>query len=376
MSQRRFVNFGADANASNVKTINSILAAPQVMRATAPFLQASAPDQLIVRPHSVVFESGMMLDEDETLAFTVPTTFGSADYTLLYEHVDEDIIGGTAATIELRGGLLNNLPDTVILGWVRYPGGSVQLDNTMLFPNRIGQVRPDRLTKETVAASQLVIAANPNVAITQAPNVLSATVPALPYQVSLGTVHVSRLLTYAEQKVRVYDHTNGAELTRISSGTPATGEFVLDSVTGTATFAAIDTGNVVDISDITYGAGYRLAVNGSPTASGIVDTLYSFAVTEEPLLAITAEYIPLATGYAVTLVEAYDVDGTAITVASAATGPTTADGTAARVVARLTDGTRFGTAGQFITVRLRETMPAATSGLLLRVRATNYDLPF
>lgn len=376
MSQRRFVNFGADANASTVKTINSVLAAPQVLRATAPFFQASSPDQLVVRPHSVVFESGMILDEDETLAFTVPTTFGSQDYTLLYEHVDEDIIGGTAATIELRGGLVNNLPNTVVLGWVRYPGGSVPIDATMLFPNRIGQLRSDRLTKETVAAAQQAIATSPIVTLTTDPNLLSTTVPTTPYQVTLGAVHVSRLLTYAEQKVRVYDHTAGAELTRISAGTPATGQFLLDSTTGVMTFAALDMGNTVSISDITYGAGCRLAANSSLTDGGLVDTFYSFGVTEEPIRAITAEYIPLGTGYAMSLVEAYDITGTAITVSSAVAGPTTADGTAGRLVARLTDGTRFGTAGQFITVRLRETVPANTSGLLLRVRATNYDLPF
>lgn len=374
MSQRRFVNFGADANASTVKTINSILAAPQVLRATAPFFQASAPDQLVVRPHSVIFESGMLLDEDETLAFTVPTSFSAADYTLLYEHIDEDIIGGTAATIELRGGLLDAVPNTVILGWVRYPGGSVQLDPTMLFPNRTGQLQPGRMTHEVYRDGQ-VISQDPDVTLTTGPTMLAQTIPGIPYQVTLGATHVSRLLADADQRVRIYDHTNGGGMTRISAGTPATTEFLLDSPTGVATFAAPDAGNRIDISDVTYG-GYRLATNGSATEAAVVDTLYSFAVIEQPLSAITAEYIPLATGYAVSLVEAFDIDGTALTTASSTVSPTTADGTAARLVARLTDGIRAGTAGQFITVRLRETLPASASGLLLRVRATTYDLPF
>lgn len=375
MSQRRFVNFGADANASTVKTINSILAAPQVLRATAPFFQASAPDQLVVRPHSVIFESGMLLDENETLTFTVPTTFGAADYTLLYEHIDEDIIGGTAAIVELRGGLLDAVPNTVILGWVRYPGGSVQLDPTMLFPNRIGQLQPSQMTREVYGEGHVIVQ-NPNVTITQTPYVLTQTIPGSPYQVTLGSAHVSRLLADANQRVRVYDQTNGVEMTRIAAGTPATMEFLLDSSTGIATFAASDAGNTIDIADITYGSGYRLATNGSATAAAVVDTLYSFGVTEQPLSAITAEYIPLATGYTVSLVAAYDVDGAALTTASSSVVPTTADGTAARLVARLTDGVRAGTTGQFITVRLRETLPASASGLLLRVRATTYDLPF
>lgn len=376
MSQRRFVDFGADANASAIKTMNSTLAAPQVLRATQPFFQAVAPDQLVIRPHAVIFEAGMILDEPETTSFTVPTGFSAADYTVLYEHADEDIIGGVAATYELRGGLVNDLPGTVVLGWVRYPGGSVPLAASHLFPNRIGQLRPGLMTREVLATSQSVIVSGPNITITTDPYALSGAVPASPYEVSLGVVHVSRLLAYADQRVRVYDHTNTAELTRIASGTPASGEFILDSVTGTATFAALDTGNVIDIADTTYGAGYTAAVNASPTDTEIVDTLYSFPVTEQSILAIAVDYIPLVTGYALSIVEAFDTAGDAITVASDVTAPNPADGTAARLVARLIDGVRIGTAGQFITVRLRETIPPTGSGLLLRVRATDYDLPF
>jgi hypothetical protein len=148
MSQRRYVNFGTDADSSKAKAINRALAAPQVLRATEPFLQAVAPDQLVVQPHTLIFDSGIILDENEQLVFTVPTTFSAADYTLAYQHVDEDIIGGTAATIELQSGLLQTLPDSVILGWVRYPGGSVALDNTMVFPARLGQIQPAWLTRE------------------------------------------------------------------------------------------------------------------------------------------------------------------------------------------------------------------------------------
>jgi|GEM_PF-3898244 len=378
MSQRRYINFGADANASKVKAVNTVLAAPQVLRAPAPFLLAVAPDQLLVQPHAVIFENGIILEETEQTSFTVPTTFGSADYTLAYEHIDEDIIGGTAATLELRGGLFQTLSDSVILGWVRYAGGSVPLTASMVFANRVGQLRPTNLTRESFGPTDAdLVVSDPNVTVGSSPNVLiGQTIPSTGlYQLSIGAVHVSRLLAYADQLVRIYDHTTGQQMERLSAGTPAANQFVLDSSTQIVTFAAVDAGHAVDISDVTYGGALKLAAN-SGGASGVADTLYSFAVTEDPFQVVAVDYIPLTTGYAVSLVEAFDIDNVAIVTESAVTAPTTADGTAARLVVRLLDGNRTSTIGQAITVRLRQTIPASGSGLLLHVRSTNYDLPF
>lgn len=377
MSQRRFVNFGTDADASKIKAISATLSAPQLLRATEPFLQAVAPDQLVCQPHSVIFDSGIILDETEQQVFTIPTTFAAADFTLAYEHVDEDVIGGTAAILELRSGLLSTVADGVILGWVRYAGGSVPLDSSMVFPNRIGQMRPANLTVEQYGPADADIAVqSPGVVVTCRPNrLLGQAVPATPFQLAIGSAHVSRLLADASQSVRAYDHTAAVEMTRITAGTPASGEFFLDSATSIVTFAAVDTGNTVDISDVTYGAGLQLAENSGGTA-GIVDAVYSFAVTEEPLRAFTAEFIPLTTGYQVGVVEAFDINGTAVTLKQSVTTPVSADGTVGRLVCRLLDGDRQGTAGQAITIRVRQTVPAGGSGILQRVRATNYDLPF
>lgn len=378
MSQRRFVNFGTDADSSKVKAISRSLAAPQVLRAEEPFMQAVAPDQLVVQPHIVIFDSGIILDEDEQLVFTVPTTFSAADYTLAYQHVDEDIIGGAAATIELQSGLSQTLPDSVILGWVRYAGGSVALDNTMLFPARLGQIAPGQHTREqfasvdssvTALGSDIALLLNPNIALAQA-------IPGSPYRITFGDGYVSSLLPAASQRLNVYDQTAGQQMERISVGTPVANQYTADSATQTLTFSSLDTGHLVDISDMTYGANHQLAVNSNVTDPQIVETLYSFAVSESSLRAITAEFVPLTTGYTVAVAEALDVTNTPITTAQSVTAPSSADGTAGRMVVRLIDGTRVGTTGQFITVRLRQTVPANGSGLLLRVRATNYDLPF
>jgi len=378
MSQRRYVNFGTDADSSKVKAISRSLAGPQVLRAGEPFMQAVAPDQLVVQPHTVIFDSGIILDEDEQLVFTVPTTFSAADYTLAYHHVDEDIIGGTAATSELQSGLSETLPDSVILGWVRYAGGSIALDNTMIFPARLGQVTPGQHTREQfgpldsgviVLGADIALSLNPYIALAQ-------TIPASPYRIALGDGYVSSLLTPSAQRLNVYDQTAGQQMERISVGTPVANQYAADSPTQTVTFSSLDAGHVVDISDITYGANYQLASNTHVADPQTVEIVYSFAVSEAPLRAITAEFVPLTTGYTVGIVEVLDVTNAPVTTVESVTAPSSADGTVARVVTRLLDGTRVGTTGQSITVRLRQTVPASGSGLLLRVRATNYDLPF
>jgi hypothetical protein len=187
---------------------------------------------------------------------------------------------------------------------------------------------------------------------------------------------VSSLLTASAQRLRVYDQTTGQQMERIEVGTPTTNQYTADSATQTVTFSSLDVGNIVDVCDLTYGANYQLASNTNATETQFVETAYSFAVSEAPVHAIAVEFVPLTTGYTVSLVEALDVTNAPITTAQSVTAPASADGTVARLVARLIDGTRVGTTGQSITVRLRQTVPANGSGLLLRVRATNYDLPF
>lgn len=378
MSQRRYVNFGTDADSSKVKAINQALAAPQVLRAEDPFMQAVAPDQLVVQPHTVIFDSGIILDENEQLVFTVPTTFSAASYTLAYQHVDEDIIGGTAATIELQSGLFETLADSVILGWVQYPGGSVALDNSMIFPARLGQLRPGMSTREQYAqVDSGIVVLGSDIGLTVNPYIsLADTIPIAPYRLDFGDGYVSRLLPASQQKLSVYDQTAGQQMERISVGTPLANQYTTDSATRTLTFAAVDTGHVVDISDATYGANYLLVKNGSATEAQVVDSLYSFALAESPIRAIAAEFVPLTTGYSVSLLEALDANNEPITTIESIVAPSTADGSVARMVTRLIDGVRVGTTGEFITVRLRQTVPANGAGLLLRVRATNYDLPF
>jgi hypothetical protein len=55
------------------------------------------------------------------------------DWTIVYEHINQNIQGGVPAIMLSLEGLFgfDDLANTTVLGWVRYPGGGVPLDVTM-----------------------------------------------------------------------------------------------------------------------------------------------------------------------------------------------------------------------------------------------------
>ncbi len=375
MTQQRLINFGTTADAAKVKEINQQFFGPQVLRAAAPFMSAVPPDQLQVQPHGVVFENGTVLVEDEIKTFTVTTGPGSADFTLFYEHIDEDIIGGSPATLELRSGLFETLADSVILGWVRYPGGSVPIDGTMLFPNDLGQVQGGVTIESATGRHDLTAATTARSAditeSTTAPQ-LGITIPATPHQVTIDPLP-SKLLAYDAAAVRVFSHADGVEYTRVVAG-PTTLEFSLEPTTGLMTFNAVDEGKVVDVVDLTYGQGTVLSVN-TVGSTRYADIAYSFELRPAPFRRVFVEYVVLD-DYTVDLVEVLDADRLAATVTVDKVEPTTPDGTISRLSIRLLGGRFNSTAGDVMTIRLRKTLGPDGKGLELRTRATTYDLPF
>ena len=375
MTQQRLINFGTDADAAKVKEINQQFFAPQVLRATPPFLSAIPPDTLQLQPHGVIFANGVVLVEAEIKNFTVPTSFGSADYTLFYEHIDEDIIGGSTATLELRSGLFETLPNAVILGWVRYPGGSVPLDGTMLFPASPGQVR-GRTTVESVAArhdlTSTRTAVSPDVTETLVVPQLGVTIPASPYQVTV-TPLPSKLLAYDDGIVRVFSQDDGQEYDRVAAG-PAALEFSLNPVTGVMTFNSADEGKVVDIVDLTYGQGIVFSEN-TVGSTRYVDVAYSFELPPSPFNRVTIEYV-VVDDFTIDLIEVLDADRAVATVTTDKVEPSTPDGTISRLSVRLLEGRFNSVAGELMTVRFRKQLGPNGEGMELRTRATTYDLPF
>lgn len=370
--QRRYVNFGSPASAANIKAMTREMFAPQVLQMD---LDVAAPDQLIINPHSVVFESGLILQEDEVRALTIPTTGGALDYTVAYEHVDEDLIGGVAADLMLLGGLQDAVANGVILGWVKYPGGSVPLDDTMVFTAPQGRVAGPREQQATALPGDGVeIVRTPVVNTSTLGASLTQVIPGVaPHTLSLSPVP-SRLLALEDARVRVYSHDDSAEYTRVVAG-PAVTEFSLDNPTGTVTFNASDAGKTVDIADITYGAGVAYTINTDALNPGVVDLVYSFPLGPVPYRAVSVEFIELV-DYTVDIVEVLDGGNTPVTPTISKTSPLTEDGSLSRVTGRFVSGVFSGTGGQHMTVRIRRSLGPSGEGLDLRVRVSTGDLPF
>lgn len=385
MTQRRYVNFGADANAASMKAVYREQFGPQVLNAVEPFLSAATPDQLVIQPHSVIFENGIVLVEDEQLEFTVPTGWSSADYTLAYQHVDENLIGGTVATLELHGGLFESLESSVILGWVRYPGGAVQLDNSMVLANRLGRVTSALTTRmvERIPSDVCEYTLPATATVSLQPRVmLSETIPSVyPYTISLGDAYVSHLLPTSSQILSMYSQTDKLAMTRITSGTPTTGQFLLSSTTRMATFSAADAGKLFDFADLTYGLT-RVVTNSDPTASVTIDSFVSFSTFEIALKQIVASVVALH-DYSIEFTDVIDVTGrSAVAYAGSITSwqsdnlPSVPDGSLSQLKLRLLDGTYSSTTGGLVIAQIRETLGPLGIGMILGLVATNRDLPF
>jgi len=374
VSQSRFFNFGTPADAAKYKMVQRQLFAPQVLRADDPFFASATPDQLVIQPHGVIFGDGVVLVEDEIIALTIPTTFSSADYTVAYEHVDEDIIGGTAADLKLLGGLLSAIEDSVILGWVVYPGGSVALDNSMLYPATQGQVQAGHGFREVIKRFDEGLVASKTDITESTPQVaLGEVIPGSPYQITKANLTISRLLPEAKQAIRVYNRDDGIDMTRVAAS-PSIGEFSLNVVTGVFTFASVDSGKVVDISDLTYGAEALLVRNDDSVNAGVYDVLFSFSASDVPIRSILVEYTALS-GMTLTGLLVLDVDGNRGTFEVSTHEPSSPDGTVSRMTMRLLSGAYIDTSGGFIKVLVRVNLVASGEGLLFRARGSAYDIP-
>lgn len=126
MSQTRYINFGDTLLADRVNKILTSLVEPGVLSG-ADFSLFDA-ETLSISPHRVMLTS-VLLEEDSSLTLEIPLTSPARNYTVAYEHVNVNTLGGAAANLLLIDGIFafGELANTVILGWVRYPGGSVPL---------------------------------------------------------------------------------------------------------------------------------------------------------------------------------------------------------------------------------------------------------
>lgn len=129
MAQRRFINFGDTVLAERINEISTAIVAPGVLSG-GEFTLFDA-STLSVGPNEVMLQT-LLLAEDTATLVPIPLTSDAKDYTVVYEHINANVLGGVPAQVLLLEGIFafDALANTIVLGWVRYPGGSVPLSTS------------------------------------------------------------------------------------------------------------------------------------------------------------------------------------------------------------------------------------------------------
>ena len=129
--QIRLVDFGTSVTAEKVKSVNKAFSTPHVLN--GGLFTVGGTNLLAIAPHTVVLPSGVVMEETETQTLTVPST-ANTSYTVRYQHMDSNAVGGSSATLEIVPGLFTEADNsiTTVLGWIRYTSGALAAE--MLYP--------------------------------------------------------------------------------------------------------------------------------------------------------------------------------------------------------------------------------------------------
>jgi hypothetical protein len=130
MAQQRFINFGDFVLADKVNAISTAIVASGVLEGGAFTLFDTST--LSVGANKVMLPT-LLLIEDAATQIAIDLTSDAKDYTIAYEHTNQNVQGGAPAQMVKLDGLFgfDALTDTVVLGWVQYPGGSIPLNISM-----------------------------------------------------------------------------------------------------------------------------------------------------------------------------------------------------------------------------------------------------
>ncbi len=127
MSQRRINVYGDLIDTADMPDMISNIMAPG--RIIGCNFTVAGSDLMYVTPGSCLLPDGVLVLEDEAKSLIVPNSSLPADYTIVYQLEDTIILGGSPAILRLLTGIKRqqDFPDGVILGWLRYPGGSIPI---------------------------------------------------------------------------------------------------------------------------------------------------------------------------------------------------------------------------------------------------------
>lgn len=138
MSQRVIITLGDPVEAGAMQDIIKSLSDPGILRGFE--LTSPARNIVSLTPGSAVTDSGVLIIDDEYTSPEYPTseqvfnlTTAPANYTVYYSYIPTTSFGGNPARLMIQSGILDpkEFKNGVIVGWIKYPGNSIPLDNSM-----------------------------------------------------------------------------------------------------------------------------------------------------------------------------------------------------------------------------------------------------
>jgi hypothetical protein len=147
MSQKRIQDYGSPIVAQSLKSLTDSITTAGILSGNE--FVSESERRIRINPGACVTHQGVIIVEDEAKTLSMESNTSSAvDYTIYYLHEDVDISGGVAAELILESGLLtSDVVKGCILGYVRYPGGGIPLEQSHFIqppPLTIGTVIPTR----------------------------------------------------------------------------------------------------------------------------------------------------------------------------------------------------------------------------------------
>ena len=256
-NQKRYFDYGKPANADDQNAAQSHFARQEAGVLYGARLSANSDgDRLLISAGGVITHSGVILTEDAEKYLTFPITSDQKSYTVVLSYTYTRIAGGTQGTLSLVDDIKAqaDVGYGVVIGWVVYPGSSVNLETYMCYSADMKGLH-DRRT-----------ASDRWVGMAQAPFVDSRNM-FIEYNNSLDYVKITHAL--AENSSRVHTtwlHTSANEFSfNLRMMVPVTGPF--DPTLIQMAYTA-DGGPRLDVNWTLY-TPYGYFVTGTPPTSRI-----------------------------------------------------------------------------------------------------------
>jgi len=127
MSQRRINIFGDLIDTADMPEMISNIMSPGRLLGNDFIVAAS--DYMNITAGSCLLPDGVLVIEDEIKSLVIPNSSLATDYTVIYQLEDTRTLGGSPAILRLLSGVKRqqDFTDGTILGWIRYPGGSIPI---------------------------------------------------------------------------------------------------------------------------------------------------------------------------------------------------------------------------------------------------------